>query len=270
MHHKSGKKHIEELRLERGRIVSGNESARIIHDDAAAAIGEGDDNTIWVLVHDSERRPRGRDPGVFVELGETCYEQNGLIRVADRRVARDSLERLIAELTGMDTHIAGDVAGRSRIPQGEYAGIEVEHVDEHYRISAPGRAARYLADLPEPAEDDVDRRWLVMAGEESILRRALVNTMMSPPQHIAWQASRQGHKLLLGAVVVFAALSVIGSVFAPLTLLAAVSLAVFRWKQVDIVWWAHRRFVQPHIKRTMEAASALPSEDAPESVGALS
>gem|GEM_PF-2281377 len=240
-----------EPRVEGGRIESGQESAKIIHSGDTASIGEGDDNTIWVLVHDPERRPRGRDPGVFVELGEVHYEQNGLIRVADRRVARDSLQRLIVELTGVDTHIDFEAPERSRIPEGRYAAIEVEHVDEHYRVTAAGRATRYLKDLPQPAEDDEDGRWLVMAGEESILRRALVNAIMPVHSHLVWQASRHGHELLMGIGIVSAVLSFVSAFFAPVAVVAAVGLGVFRWKQSDIVAITHRHFVHPYIDRTL-------------------
>lgn len=259
------RQHVREPVLDKGRIVSGDESARVVHTTEFASIGEGEDDTVWVLVHDPERRPRGRDPGVFVELGEVHYEQNGLVRVADRRVAKDSLERLVYELAGVTEQPDGNVSQRSRIPEGQYATLKVEHADAHYRVETKGRGSHCLADMQAVGENS----WLVMAGEEPVLRRAMVNAMMPLHHRLTWLATRHVEKLLMGVGVACAFLSFVSVVFAPLALISAVSLGVFRWKQPAIVAWTHRRVVRPHIERTFDAALLVQEPSVTEEVSVL-
>ena len=243
-----GPRHVEEPRLEAGGIRSGELLAPVVHRGAHASIGEGDDGSLWILVHDPELRPRGRDPGVVVGAADIRYETNGLVRVLDRRIARDTLERIVADLTGRGVRIEGSLTRRSRIPGGDYAGIVVEPIEAHYRVRASGAVARKLADM-QPLGPD---RWLVLAGEESRLRRVLVDELMPAHHRLLWAATRHGLRLLVGLGVVSAALSPVLPALAPLAVLAAIALGVFHWRRGAIVGLVRRRLVQPHIDRTLE------------------
>ena len=238
--------------VDNGRIVSGDESAGIAHNSDHVAIGEADDGTLWVLLHDQSCRPRGRDPGIVMELEDVHYEQNGLVRVANRRVARDSLERFIKELTGSTVLIGNDLGRRTRIPAGSYGGITVRHVDNHYRVKASGPDAKHMAAM-QPRKPN---QWLVMYGEESLLRRQLVQVLMPIHHRVVWASVRHGEKILLVTGVVLAGLSFVAPLAAPLALAAAVALGLFRWKQRAIVACTHRLVVKPHILRTFESVVA--------------
>ena len=245
--------HMAEPRVENGRIVSGDESTNIAHNNDYVAIGEADDGTLWVLVHDQKCRPRGRDPGIVVELGDVHYEQNGLVRVVNKRVARDSLERFVKELTGQTILIGSDLGRRTRIPEGCYGGIAVQHVDgSHYRVEATGSAAKHMAEM-QPLNPS---QWLVMAGEESLLRRQLVKALMPVHHRMIWAGVRHGEKVLLVTGVVFAGVTLLAPSAAPFALLSAIALGVFRWKQPTIVAFSHRVVVRQHIALTFEPVSA--------------
>lgn len=251
-----GPRHVEEPRLDADGIRSGELLAPVVHRGAHASIGEGDDGALWILVHDPELRPRGRDPGLLVEAADIRYETNGLVRVLDRRIARDTLERLVADLTGRSVRIEGSLTRRSRIPKGNYAGVVVEPIEAHYRVRASGAAARKLADM-QPLGPN---RWLVLAGEESRLRRVLVDELMPVHHRLLWAATRHALRLLAGLGVASAALSPFVPVFAPLAVLAALALGVFHWRRGAIVGRVRRHLVQPHIDRTLESPSG---DDAP-------
>ncbi len=240
--------HLLEPRIEGRRLVSGELSADIVHRSKSAVIAEGEDGCLWVLVIDEQRRPRGRDPGVVVELGKVHYEQNGLVRIANRRVAPGSLERLVGELTGCHVRLGSDLGQRSRIPAGRYGNLTVEHIDTHYRVHVTGRPVKLLESMQSLGPN----RWLVVSGEESTLRRLLVEVLMPGHHRAIWLAVRHGEKLLMAAGIVFALLSFVMVYAAPLALAAAVGLGLYRWKQRRIVAMTHRAVVQPHIVRTFE------------------
>ena len=251
-------RHVDEPVLERDAIRSGEQLAPIVHRGAHASIGEGGDGSLWILVHDPERRPRGRDPGNVVEALDVRYEINGLVRVPDRRLARGTLERLVGSLTGHGTRIEGSLTRRSRIPAGSYAGVVVEPIDAHYRVRASGATAKRFADMQPLGKD----RWLVIASEESTLRRILVNELMPVHHRALWAATRHGERLLAGVGIGAAALSFAVPLAAPLAVFAAVGLGAFRWRRAAIVRRVRRRLVQPHIDRTTDSRDA-PAANAP-------
>jgi len=244
--------HVDDLGIAGDRIVSGELSAPVVHSSEHASIGEGDDGSLWILVHDAQRRPRGRDPGIAVEAAEIRFEENGLVRVLDRRVARAALEELVRTLTGQGARITGSLSRRSRIPDGDYDGLKVESIDSHYRVTSCGPlASRCLADMQSLG----DERWLVVAGEESRLRRELVRHLMPPRHRAIWAAVRHGETLLMGLGILLALLSFVAPLLAPLAVIAAVCLGLFRLRRTQVIGSVRRRLVQPHIDRTMGVAT---------------
>ena len=238
--------HVDPPLVDGETIRSGACSAPLVHRGEHASIAEGEDGSLWILVHDPERRPRGRDPGIVVESADVRYEHNGLVRVLDRRVSRDSIERLIGDLTGQGTRITGSLTTLPRIPAGNYAGIVVETLGEHYRVQASGAAARRLSDLQSLGAG----RWLVLAGEESRLRRELVRQLMPLHRRMLWGAVRNGPRILIALAAASAALSILVPAFAWLALAALVALGALHRARRAINARARRRWVEPYVGLT--------------------
>ena len=253
-----GSRHVEPPYLDGETIRSGDGVAPIVRRGRHASVGEGDDGSIWILVHDPERRPRGRDPGVVVESAAVRYEQNGLVRVLDRRVSPDAIERLVGDLTGEGARSGGASETTSGIPAGDYAGIVVEPLGEHYRVSASGTAAKRLAGMQPLGAG----RWLVLAGEESRLRRELVSHLMPTHGRVLWAMVRNGSRLLVGIAALFAAASIVTPLAAPLALLALGALGLLHWRRREILARVRRRWVEPYVNRTVAGHGAGGAEPA--------
>lgn len=239
--------HMQPPEIDRNCIRSGQQTASIVHEGEFASIGDGDDGSLWILVHDPERRPRGRNPGVVVETDQVSFEENGLVRILDRRVSQDTIERLIADLTGRHASIGDSLAKRSQIPPGNYAGITVEPIDGHYRVQAHGAAAQRLADMPSLGAN----RWLVLANDESLLRRELVRQLMPVHHRVAWAMVKEGVRILVSSSALLIALSLLEPRILPFTAASIIALGLMHWRKRSIVNWARQRWVQPCIDRTL-------------------
>lgn len=234
-------------KINKWRIHSGQQSAPIVHAGEHASIGEGDDGSLWILLHDPERRPRGRDPGVVIESDSVSFEQNGLVRVLDRRLSPDTIERLVADLTGLGSSVADSLSAYSRIPDGDYAGIVVESVDGHYRVHAHGPAARRFAGMQTLGTNS----WLVLAGEESKLRRELVHQLMPSSDRIAWATIKNGSLVLLSSSALIALLALLEPRLLPLAAACLVALGLFHSSRKSIIGRARQRWVEPCVSRTV-------------------
>jgi len=218
-----------------------------VHAGEHASIAEGEDKSLWILVHDEKRRPRGRNPGVVIDEDSVSFEQNGLVRILDRRLSTDSIERLIADLTGLGGNVSESLTTHSRIPDGKYAGIMVESAEEHYRVQAWGRSAKFLDGMPSLGKDS----WLVLAGEESMLRRELVNQLMPVHHKLAWNATKHGSRILVGCSAVFTLVSLLVPYLLPLALLSLLALGLFNARRNAIFDWARANWVEPSVRRTV-------------------
>lgn len=245
--------HTQEVQVDGDRIVSGALSACLVHRSEAVSIGDGEDSTLWVLVHDEQRRPRGRDPGIVVEMGIVHYEANGLVRIQNRRIPAASLERYVYELTGAKVSLDACLRFQSRIPEGNYAGIRIKHEGEHYRVAA----SSYYAHQFKAMQGAGGNQWLVTSGEESDLRRVLVAALMPSHHRLAWLLARHGDAVLLVVAVLAAALSMLSRVGVMVALLSVLLLIVYRCKQADIVAYFHQKLVRPSIVRTFYARARL-------------